>query len=161
MIELVAIHKPSGNQVRRYLYMPYSPTYNFDSELEMVWLNHDKAVAVGCMLWLNGFCASERSMYNTSPPSDLGRLVAMEVSTAWMHNVCLNDKTADFSVDFNHYCNAGTATALETNAAIDVEEERVGDMLEDHNNNPMALRHTPISHVTRHEFYRGHDRPRH
>ena len=60
----------------------------------------------------------------------------MEVSTVWMHNVYLNGKTADFCVDFGHYCNTGTATALETNAAIDVERQRVCDMLEDHNNNP-------------------------
>ena len=116
--------------------MLYSPMYNFDSELEMMWLNHDKAVAVGCMLWLYWFYASGRSMQNISPPSDLGRHVAMEAPTVWMHNVYLNDKTADFSVDFDHCCNACTATALETKAAIDVEEQRVDDMLEDHNNNP-------------------------
>ena len=133
-IEIVTRKDPSGNQVRHYLLL-HSPTYNLDRELEMVWLNRDKAVAVRCMLWLNWFCASERSLENINPPSDLGRLVAVEVSTVWMHNVCLTDNTANFCVDFDHYCNTGTQTALETIAASDDGGQRACDMLDDHNNN--------------------------
>ena len=55
------------------------------------------------MMWLNWFCASELLLENISPPNDSGRLVAMEVSTVWMHNVYLTDNTAHFCVDFNHY----------------------------------------------------------
>jgi hypothetical protein len=87
--------------------MLHSPPYNLDRELEMVWMNHDSVVAKGCMMWLNWFCASERSLENISPPSDLGRLVAMGVSTVWMYNAHLHDDTADFCVDFDHYCNTG------------------------------------------------------
>ena len=115
--------------------MFHIPTYILDRELEMMWLSHDKAVAVGCMLWLNWFYVPERSLENISPPDDLRRLVAMEVSTVWMHNVYLNDNTADLCVDFDHYCNTGTHTAVDINAAIEVEEERICDKLDDHNNN--------------------------
>ena len=115
--------------------MLHSPTYNLDRELEMAWFRYDKAVAVGCMLWLNWFCASERSLENINPSSDSGHLVAMEVSTVWMHNVYLTDNAADLCVDFDHYYNTGTQTALYTIAALDEEEHRLCDILGDHNNN--------------------------
>ena len=115
--------------------MLHSPTYNFDRELEMVWFRYDKAVAVEYMLWRDWFCASERPLENISPPNDLERLVAMEVSTVWMHSVYLTDNTADLCVDFNHYCNTGTQAALDTTAALDKEEHSVYDIIDDHNNN--------------------------
>ena len=59
----------------------------------------------------------------------------MEVSTVWMHTVYLADNTADFCVDFDHYCNTSTQTTLDTIAALDDEEQRVRDMRDDHNNN--------------------------
>ena len=84
--------------------MLHNPSYNLDRELDMVWLTHDSMVATGCMLWLFWFGQSQRSLENMSPPNDLGRLVAMEVTSVWMHNAYMHDTSANFTADFDHYC---------------------------------------------------------
>ena len=79
--------------------------------------------------------SSTRDLVRWSTISDPLYPVAMEVSTVWMHTVYLADNTADFCVDFDHYCNTSTQTTLDTIAALDDEEQRVRDMRDDHNNN--------------------------
>ena len=109
--------------------MLHNSSYNLDRELDMVWLTHDSMVATGCMLWLFWFGQSQRSLENMSPPNDLGRLVAMEVTSVWMHNAHMHDTSANFSADFDHYCGTDSRFAAETNAAIEAEERRVFEVL--------------------------------
>ena len=119
-------------QLRRHLYMSYSLPYECETELEMVWVEHEPAVAVECMLWLNWFCMTERSFELICPPSDVVHTTAMEVRVDWA-NVYGADVHANFDGDLVYYRDIRSGNADKTRAIITLENARVATCVKEHN----------------------------
>ena len=116
--------------------MTYKLQYGLNIELEMVWQKHQAVVAMGCVLWLNWFCMTERALEHICPASDIGHTTAMESAPTGSRRAVLMWTPISRATSSSTAIVAPAAMLNKASAVTDAENARVRAAVEVYNGKP-------------------------